>query len=76
MPKYPQKTKHLENKHNVTHVEVLSISKQHRAVKRGMVQQYKPIKCPVPSCKSVVCQMDIHLKNIHKFASDSDAFKK
>ena len=62
-------------RHKLSHDEAKKVSAEKRNIKRGTVQQYQKMPCPVESCKKLVCRVDKHLLRTHLFTKDSDAFQ-
>ncbi len=64
--KFRYLTKHLRTYHGMSDDESKIISRQNRAVRVGVTQAQKPVNCPVPGCKSVICRVDKHLRQVHR----------
>jgi hypothetical protein len=52
----------------------LELSAANRAVQVGVVQQRKPLLCPVQGCSKLVARVDLHLRSIHKLNKDDPEY--
>ena len=64
--KFRYMMQHLRTYHGMSDDEAKTISRQNRAVRVGVTQAQKPVNCPVPGCKSVICRVDKHLRQVHR----------
>ncbi len=55
---------HLRTYHEMSDNNAKKISRENRAVRVGVSQKQKPVSCPVPGYKSVICRVDKHLRQV------------